>query len=301
MPGPPEARLRIRDAAALGLLHGPAELLPISSSAHVVLVPWLLDSPYCELDDDLRKAFEVALHAGTVAALLIGLRGEVGDALRTLDARGVGLLALSTLPAAGVGLAFERVFARRMGSPAFVASGLAAGGVALAVADARSAGARGREDASALDALWLGIAQACALAPGVSRSGATLTAARARGFARPDAGVLSRHVALPVIGGATVLQTARLARRGGLPAGIRGGFAAGAGASFGATLAAIPLIRALERDRSFVPFAAYRIALSATVAWRLRSHRRIARAGPENAQGRNTDDNGRPQPRAAAQ
>ncbi len=90
MPGPPEAHLRIRDALALGLLHGPAELLPISSSAHVVLVPWLLDWPYAELDDDLRKAFEVALHAGTVAALLIGLRDEVGDALRALDARGVG-------------------------------------------------------------------------------------------------------------------------------------------------------------------------------------------------------------------
>jgi undecaprenyl-diphosphatase len=301
MPGPPEAHLRIRDALALGLLHGPAELLPISSSAHVVLVPWLLDWPYAELDDDLRKAFEVALHAGTVAALLIGLRGEVGDALRALDARGVRLLALSTLPAAGVGLAFERVIARRMGSPAIVASGLAAGGVALAVADARSPGARGREDAGALDALWLGIAQACALAPGVSRSGAALTAARVRGFARPDAGVLSRHAALPVIGGATALQTLRLARRGGLPAGMRGGFAAGVAGSFGATLATIRLVRALERDRSMLPFAAYRVALAATVAWRLRGERRMARAAPAEAQRRNPDGKERSRPRAAAQ
>ena len=140
----PEARLRIRDAVALGLLHGPAELLPISSSAHVVLVPWLLDWPYAELDDELRKAFEVALHTGTVAALLVGLRDEVGEALRELDARGLRLLALSTLPPALAGLAFERVISRRLGSPAFVATGLAAGGVIMAIADARSTEIRGR-------------------------------------------------------------------------------------------------------------------------------------------------------------
>jgi len=69
--------LRLRDAIVLGLLHGPAELLPISSSGHVAVVPWLLDWPYQRLDSELRKAFEVALHAGTAAALIVGLRAEV--------------------------------------------------------------------------------------------------------------------------------------------------------------------------------------------------------------------------------
>ena len=301
MPGPPEPRLRIRDAVALGLLHGPAELLPVSSSAHVVLAPWLLGWPYAELDDELRKAFEVALHAGTVAALLVGLRDEVGETLRGLDPAGAGLLALSALPPACAGLAFERVIARRMGSPAFVATGLAAGGVALAMADARSSGMRRRADADALDGLWLGIAQACALAPGVSRSGATLTAARARGFARADASLLSRHVALPVIAGATALQALRLVRRGGLPAGARGGFAAGVGASFAATLAALPVMRAIERGGSFVPFAVYRIALAAAVARRLRPRARTTGGAAADAEGGNTADKRTRRPRAAAQ
>ena len=77
--------LPLRHAVALGALHGPAELLPISSSGHVTLVPWLAGWPYPELDPELRKAFEIALHAGTAAALLIGLRGEVAGAVRGLD------------------------------------------------------------------------------------------------------------------------------------------------------------------------------------------------------------------------
>ena len=266
---PPAAELRTRDAIALGLLHGPAELLPISSSGHVVLVPWLLGLPYAQLDGDVRKAFEVALHAGTVAALLVGLRGEVAEAVRALDARGLRVLALSTLPPAVAGLALERPIERRLGSPRSVAAGLVAGSLAMAVADARGRGTRGRDDAGAADGLALGFAQACALMPGVSRNGATLAAARARGFARADASVLSRHVALPVIAGATGLKAARLLREG-LPAGCRPGFAAGVAAAFAGTLASLPLVLAVDRGRSLAPFAAYRIALATLVLARLR-------------------------------
>ncbi len=79
--------MRLRDALALGALHGPAELLPISSSGHVELIPWLAGWEYTELDPELRKAFEVALHAGTAAALLVALRGEVEDAVRGAGGR----------------------------------------------------------------------------------------------------------------------------------------------------------------------------------------------------------------------
>jgi undecaprenyl-diphosphatase len=143
----------------------------------------------------------------------------------------------------------------------------------MAMADARGRGTRGREDAGAADGLALGLAQACALMPGISRNGATLAAARARGFARADSNVLSRHTALPVIVGATLLKGSRLLRRG-LPAGVRGGFAVGIGASFLSTLASIRVIRAVERDRSLMPYAAYRIALAALVLARLRTGRR---------------------------
>ena len=98
---PPDGTLPVRHALALGALHGPAELLPVSSSAHTELVPWLLGWPYASLDGELRKAFEVALHAGTAAALLVGLRDEVAAAARGLDARRLLRLAGSFAPPAG--------------------------------------------------------------------------------------------------------------------------------------------------------------------------------------------------------
>jgi undecaprenyl-diphosphatase len=105
--------------------------------------------------------------------------------------------------------------------------------------------------------------------PGVSRNGATLTAARLRGFARADANVLSRHVALPVIAGATILKGVRLARRG-LPSGTAAGFAAGIGAAFASTLASRRLVR---DDRALWPYAAYRAGLAVVVLRRSASGR----------------------------
>lgn len=271
MPSEPAAALPLRHAVALGVLHGPAELLPISSSGHIALVPWLLDWPAARLDPDLRKAFEVALHAGTAAALLIALRGEVREAVAAFDARRAGLIALSSGPPAIVALTFERPIERHLGTPGTVAAGLAAGSAAMLWADGAPQ-ERDRADAGAADALWLGLAQTAALIPGVSRNGATLVAARRRRFRRQDANALSRHVALPIITAASVLKGWRLAQRG-LPAGLRGAFAAGVGASFASTLASTWLIRQVERDRSLAPYAAYRLLLAGAVVRRLRKNR----------------------------
>lgn len=265
--GTSPAQPPLGQALALGALHGPAELLPISSSGHVTLVPWLLGWRYGELDDELRKAFEVALHAGTAAALLITLREEVEDVLRQPSAGLLALIALSFAPPAVVGYALERPIERRLGTPGTIAAGLVAGAVAMAWADSRPQ-ARRSQDAGPVDALLLGIAQACALVPGVSRNGATLAAARMRRFTREDANRLSRHVALPVIAGATLLKAVRLRRRG-LPAGAQLPFALGASASFASTLGSTWLIGQLERDRSLAPYAAYRIALAGVVIKRL--------------------------------
>jgi undecaprenyl-diphosphatase len=260
----------LRRALALGALHGPAELLPISSSGHIALIPWLLGWERDAADAELRKAFEVALHAGTAAALLITLRGEVQDAMLGMNARIAGRIALSFIPPALAGYTLERPIEQRLGTPGTVAAGLVCGSVAMVWAD-RSPQVRSSQDAGWRDALWLGLAQACALVPGVSRNGATLAAARRRGFTRADANRLSRHVALPVIAGATVLKTVRLAKRG-LPPRTRGSFAVGAAASFVSTLGSTWLIRQVERDRSLLPYAAYRLALATVVA------RRVVRA-----------------------
>jgi undecaprenyl-diphosphatase len=269
----PRPELSLSHAFALGVLHGPTELLPVSSSAHTTLVPWLLGWPYPDLDPELRKGFEVALHAGTAAALLIGLRDEVGAAMRGFDGRRAVLVLGSFVPPAIVGYTLERPIERRLGTPPTIAVGLLVGSLAMVLADTRAPRRRGRDDAGLVDALALGVAQACALMPGVSRNGATLTAARLRGFHRRDASALSRHVALPIIVGATVLKGVRLARRG-VPREVAGAFAAGVGASFASTLASVRVIRAVERNRPFTIYAAYRATLAAVVlrrAWQNRT------------------------------
>jgi undecaprenyl-diphosphatase len=246
----PEAR-----AAAIGLLHGPAELLPISSSGHVTLVPWLAGwDDARSTDPAVRKAFEVVLHLGTAAALPFALRG-VG---RPRPA----VLACSLVPPAVVGFALERPIEERLGTPGTIAAGLVVGALAMALADQFGPTDRRVQDAGWRDGLALGLAQACALVPGISRNGATLTAARARGF---DADLLSWQVAVPVIAGASALKGVRLARRG-LPAGTARAFAVGAGGAFASTVVAA---RVIPRVRSLLPLAAYRIGLAGLVARRL--------------------------------
>jgi undecaprenyl-diphosphatase len=115
----------------------------------------------------------------------------------------------------------------------------------------------------------VGLAQAAALIPGVSRNGATLAAARWRGFSREQANMLSRTVALPVISGAALLKGARLRRRGVDPT-MRNAMLAGVAASFASTLASQRLIRLVERDRALWPYAAYRAALAGAVLAKLR-------------------------------
>jgi undecaprenyl-diphosphatase len=256
-------------AVALGVVQGPAELLPISSSAHLSLVPWLAGWPWHELDPEARKSFEVALHTGAAVALVIGQRRMIARELGSFDARRALVVGLSFLPPALVGYTLERQIERRLGGPRATAAGLAAGAVAMAIADL-SPQERGPGDAGAADGLVLGLAQAAALAPGVSRNGATLAAARGRRFTREHANLLSRTVALPVIVGATILKGTRLRRRGVEP-GLRRAIAAGVAASFASTLASQKLIEQVERDRALWPYAAYRLALAAVIMWRMRS------------------------------
>jgi undecaprenyl-diphosphatase len=239
---------------ALGALHGPAELWPVSSSAHINLVPWLLRWNYGGLDPELRKRFEVALHAGTALALASEWRPERG---------GLARLALSCAPPAAAGYALRTQISRHLGTPTSIAFGLIAGGIAMLVAD-RAPQRRTIAGARAVDALWLGVAQACALLPGVSRSGAALTAARLCGFNRRDAAALSEQAALPVILGATGLEARETLRRGLDPAAVRA-LAAGAGASLASALVGARLLPRLTDRISLRGFAAYRIALGSLV------------------------------------
>ena len=237
---------------ALGAIQGPTELLPVSSSGHLVLVPALLGWRYRELDPELRKSFEVALHAGGALALLIGLRREVAEYLRSLrrrQPRRRWRCRSRPRPLAALAVrAPDRAAARR-----------ARAGRGRADRRVRGDGARGRLPRGAraatrrrpADALAIGFAQAFALVPGVSRNGATLTAARVLRFRRADANVISRQIALPVILGAAALKGVRLARRG-VPPGVARGMVAGAGG--GVRLDA--RVDAADRDARAQPLAA---------------------------------------------
>jgi undecaprenyl-diphosphatase len=245
--------MRRAEVVVLGLVQGPAELLPISSSGHVAALPVLLGWEHADLAGAQRKEVEVALHAGGAVGLVAGLRKE-------LMALPLDVAVLSMIPTVALAFLAEHWIEERLGGPRSLAGGLVAGSVALVLADRRP-GERLEEDAGPRDGVLLGLAQACALVPGVSRAGATLAAARALGFARPDAVRLSRGIGVPVIVGAAGLKGLRLLQRRPSRAEL-GTLALGAVAAAGATLASMPLARVLERDRPLAPWAAYRCGLA---------------------------------------
>ncbi|HYZ70023.1 MAG TPA: undecaprenyl-diphosphate phosphatase [Thermoleophilaceae bacterium] len=246
---------------ALGALQGVAEVLPISSSGHLTLVPALLGWRYAELDANLRKAFEVAVHAGSAIALAGTLRFDLEVLAREHDAREALGAALALAPPALVGMALERRFDERLARPRSIAAVQVVAGAALALADCRPA-TRRYGAARSLDHLVLGLAQAAALVPGVSRNGSTLTGARLRRFNRPSATRLSRHAALPVVAGAAVYKGARQAHEG-LPRELRRPFAAGFAAALLSTLASRPLLARMVHARTYAPLGLYRAALGA--------------------------------------
>jgi undecaprenyl-diphosphatase len=224
------------------------ELVPVSSSAHLALVPRLLGLRYARLGAAERKAFEVALHVGSAPALALA-------AASARPAPRWALLPLTTLPAAAAGLALERPIEERLGGPRTVALAQVCAGAALLLADRRPAT---RTEPDARDHLAVGIGQALALVPGVSRAGAALTAARLRGLDRPAAAALALQAALPVTAGAAALKGLRLARSGTSDGRA---IAAGAGAALVGGLAARgSYMRLVAGTASYAPLAAYRAA-----------------------------------------
>jgi undecaprenyl-diphosphatase len=187
----------------------------------------------------------------------------VVEVLREMDGRRLLRQALAFLPPAAAAFLFERPIEERLGNPRGVATAQVVAGVALALADLRPAD-RSHEDATELDALLIGVGQACALAPGVSRNGATLTAARLLRFDRRSANRLSRRAALPIILAAAGLKGHRLWHRG-VPAGV----VAGALAAFASTLLSSPLVGLVDGARSYKPFAGYRVGLGVVSLMRL--------------------------------
>jgi undecaprenyl-diphosphatase len=263
-------------AAVLGFVQGVSEFLPISSSGHLIVVPWLLHWPAQSL------SFDVALHLGTLIAVVVAygddwlrllaaaLRGaREGRPFASPEGRLLVLLVLASVPAAIVGFLFDKWAENVFRSPGLVAVDMAVMGTILLAADLR-AGQSGHE-LSAIptrDALLIGAAQALALVPGVSRSGATISAALFLGYRREDAARFSFLLAVPITFGAVVVKVPHLFRAAE-PGPVLAGIATAA--VFG--LLSIRLLLTYVRTRDYRPFVYYRWAFAAVVLALLVLHR----------------------------
>ena len=262
-------------AIILGLVQGLAEFLPISSSGHLLLVPWLFD--WHDFDNTaIEKAFDVALHLGTLIAVVGYFRHDlvvyIREGWRTLvhrdrpatpEGRLAWLLVLSSIPAAIAGALFEKTIDNRLGKPWLIAVSLIAFGVLLGVADRRS-GDRSLDDYDRDDAVKVGFAQVLALNPGTSRSGITITAARFLGFNRDTAARVSFLMAIPVTAGAVAYKLLKLAKDG-VPDGLGIPMVVGiVTAGVSGWIAVWGTLR-LVRTHSFMPFVIYRCALGVAV------------------------------------
>lgn len=205
-------------AIILGIVQGATEFLPISSSAHLVLVPWVLGWR------DPGLAFDTVVHWGTLLAVVTYFWRDLGELAwawwASVRERSVNpdprrrlawLLIIGTLPGVLAGFFFEDFFTALFGEPRWVAGLLLVTGALLALSESLGRRMRPIEDAHLGDALLIGLGQAVAIAPGISRSGATIAAGLARGLTREAAARFSFLLATPIIFGAGLLQMLRLA------------------------------------------------------------------------------------------
>jgi undecaprenyl-diphosphatase len=259
----------ILHAIVLGITQGLSEFLPISSSGHLRLVPWLFGWDDFAHQPSLEKTFDVALHLGTLVGAIAYFRHDVvryvraafrRDARATTDGRVAWLLVASTVPAAITGALFADVIEEKTGYIWLIATMLIVFGLVLGWAD-RQLGARTVEDLRLRDAVLMGVGQAVALQPGVSRSGVTMTAGRLAGLGRDGAARFAFLMSLPITAGALLFKAADVAGEGGIPDGFMAPFVWGIVAS-GVTgwLAVWGTLR-LIRTRTFAPFVAYRIVV----------------------------------------
>ena len=266
-------------ALVMGIVQGLTEFLPVSSSGHLVLVPFLLGSDDAFINS---LAFSVMLHVGTLVALLVYFRSDwlrlipAGfAALRDRSFRGdpdrvlAWLLVASTIPAALAGLLFSDVIETRFREPGLVAITLIVGGVILFVADRVGGRERGITDVTFPIAIGIGAAQALALVPGLSRSGISISAGRLAGLDRAAAARFSFLMATPITAGAIVFEARKLLTGEAGVAVAAAPLAIGLVASLLSGFAAIHFMLRYLRTRSLDVFVWYRFALAAVVivAW----------------------------------
>ena len=263
-------------ALALGVVQGFTELLPISSSGHLILVPWLGGWTYLETHEDFNQTFDVALHLGTLVAVVAYFRHDVvrlvrawlgtlaRRAIETDDERVAWFVAVATVPAAVIGAAGEDAISEHLGEPWQIAIFLALFAGVLWLADRRPA-RREMRDLGLGRALVVGFAQSLALMPGVSRSGITISMARLLGLDRDSAARVSFLLLIPIVFGASVLKGLKDVVFGDLPPGSTGPFVVGVIAAAVSGLVAIEALLGYVRRHDYSAFVLYRVVVAAAV------------------------------------
>jgi undecaprenyl-diphosphatase len=274
--GEREGALSDGQAFTLGIVQGLTELLPISSSGHLILVPWLARWEFLERNDEFNQTFDVALHLGTLVAVVIYFRTTIAELVRarlrslrkrrsdTAEERVAWVIAIATIPAAIVGALGEELIADELGEPWQIAILMAVFAVVLWIAD-RTTPRRVPDELGARGALALGLAQTLALAPGVSRSGVTISAARFLGLDREAAANVSFLLLVPITLGAVVWKGVTDVLLGDLPPGWGGPFLVGTIAAAGSGLLAIWALLAYVRRHTYTVFVVYRLVVAALV------------------------------------
>ena len=265
----------ILHAIILGLVQGFSEFLPISSSGHLALVPWLFGwNDFADVTNgaSIEKAFDTALHLGTLVAVLFYMRAEligyVREGIRIVVSpkradkqmgKRAWLFVASAIPAGIAGAIGQQWITDKLGTPVLIAVSLVFFGLLLLWAD-RQQGTRDVDTFTRKDALLIGLVQVLALNPGTSRSGITITAARKFGFSRDAAARVSFLMSVPVIGGAVLFSLVKLVRDG-IPDGLIAPMIAGIiAAGVSGWVAMWGMIRIL-RTRNFNMFVMYRVAV----------------------------------------
>ena len=249
--------------AILAVVQGITEFLPISSSAHLVLVPQFLAIP------DQGLILDVAVHVGTLGAVMLylwrdiaSMLGGVGQALRGRGSPGGKLvlyLVIATLPVIVAGYIFNKYYPNGLRSIEVIAWATLGFGLLLLVADRAGMTLRRIEHVGMVDVLVIGLSQVLALIPGTSRSGITMTAARLLGMERVDAARFSMLLSIPTILGAGTLKGYELWKSG--DSALTGDAIIGAGMSFVMALIAIAVLMNWLKRATFTPFVVYRLVL----------------------------------------
>jgi undecaprenyl-diphosphatase len=265
-------------AIVLGIVQGLSEFLPISSSGHLAIVPWLFGWDDFGDNESLAKAFDVALHVGTLAGAIAYFWRDLvvftREGLRWVrpenrpdappEGRIAWLLVVSAVPAAITGVALDSVIEDLDDEFWLIGVMLIVGAALLGLAD-RLGGPREAGSFRMRDALLMGIGQAAALQPGVSRSGVTITVARALRFDRVAAARLSFLMSLPIIGGAGLYKFVDVMAEGGIPRDFVMPFVVGMGTSALTGYAAVWGTIRFVQTRTFAPFVGYRVVVGVGV------------------------------------